>query len=184
MPVFYRRFFEAHTIQVNDLLFELNNVDSFKIISKKISKTNFLAWAVLRHSIPPYLKNDNTSSLPFCFASSPTLKIDEKVFDVLEKKSKDFYALFIRTKAQYPNNSENLKREFKLTDVQLEQVFSLPYLVSIESYAKAFQYKVLNNILYTNTKLYKIGYTTDDRCSFSKTELEILNHLFFSCNYT
>ena len=162
-PVFYREFFEANIIQVNDLLFELNNVDSFNIISKKINKTNFLVWIGLRYSIPPDLKHNNTSSLPFCFASSPSLKIDEKVFDVLEKKSKDFYVLFISTKVQCPNNSENQKREFKLTYVQLEHVFSLHHVASIESYVKAFQYKVLNNILCTNTKLCKIGYTTDAR---------------------
>ena len=53
-----------------------------------------------------------------------------------------------------------------------------------EAYVKAFQYKVLNLILYTNTKLYKIGYTSDDKCSFCESEPETLLHLFFNCVYS
>ena len=63
-----------------------------------------------------------------------------------------------------------------------------PYLkvpiVCSEAYVKAFQYKVLNFILYTNTKLYKIGYITDDKCSFCKFEPETLLHLLFNCVYS
>ena len=35
-PVFYKNFFESGIIYVNDLLFHLNNTDSFNIISKKL----------------------------------------------------------------------------------------------------------------------------------------------------
>lgn len=40
----------------------------------------------------------------------------------------------------------------------------------VEAYVKACQYKVLNHILYTNTKLYKLGFTEDERCSFCQSE--------------
>ena len=56
--------------------------------------------------------------------------------------------------------------------------------VCSESYVKAFQYKVLNSILYTNTKLCKIGFITDDKCSFCKSEPETLKHLLFDCVYS
>ena len=49
---------------------------------------------------------------------------------------------------------------------------------------KAFQYKVLNSILYTNAKLFKIGYTAEEKCTFSKSESETLIHLFFNCVYS
>ena len=48
---------------------------------------------------------------------------------------------------------------------------------------KAFQYKVLNSILFTDTKLFKIGYIPDDKCSFCKSEQEILSHVFFNCRH-
>ena len=90
----------------------------------------------------------------------------------------------IKIKAEFPNNSKILKNEFNLTDVQLEQLFILPHTVAFEPYLKAFQYKILNSILYTNTKLYKIGFISDDRCSFCKLEPETMNHLFFNCRHS
>ena len=56
-------------------------------------------------------------------------------------------------------------------------------IVCFESYSKAFQCKVLNSILYTNVKLFKIGYIADDKCTFSKSESETLIHLFFNYVY-
>ena len=88
-PVFYKNFFEAGITYVNDLLFHLNNTDSFNIISKKISGTNVLIWAGLRHSVPSHLKTTicTSSTTPLSF------RIDNKDFDALKKKSKDYYLL-------------------------------------------------------------------------------------------
>ena len=55
-----------------------------------------------------------------------------------------------------------------------ENFFLLPYSAAFESYVKAFQYKVLNNTLCTNKKLFKIGYRSDDVCTFCKAEQETL----------
>ena len=52
-----------------------------------------------------------------------------------------------------------------------------------ESYVKGFQFKVINSILYTNSKLYKIGFKTDDLCSFCKAESETLHHLLYQCPF-
>ena len=49
---------------------------------------------------------------------------------------------------------------------------------------KAFQYKFLNSILYTNVKLCKIGCFADDKCTFCKSESETLIHFFFNCLYS
>ena len=64
--------------------------------------------------------------------------------------------------------TRKLQIEFNFTSAQLQQIFNLPHQVALEPYVKAFQYKVLNFILYTNTKLHKIGYITDDKCTFCK----------------
>ena len=138
LPIFYNGFFDSDVIYVKDLLFEMSTTDSFNIVSKKIVKTNFLVSAGLRHSIPSHLKTNNTAAN---LLDSPSVMIGNKVFDVLEKKAKDYYALFINTKAQYPNNVQKLKYEFSLTDNQLGEVFKLPHNVSSEPYIRAFQYK-------------------------------------------
>ena len=111
----------------------------------------------------------------------PSFKHNGNVFDIMKYKSKDYYCLIISNKAQLPNNAHKLKQEFELSEGDLELVYALPHTVALEPYVKAFQYKVLNSILYTNTKLYKIGYTEQDKCTFCNTEPETLHHFFFHC---
>ena len=114
----------------------------------------------------------------------PSLIIENSVFDILMKKSKDYYTMLITKKAQFSNNSLVLKRDFNLNEDQLTKVFLLLHIVCSEAHVKAFQYKVLNFILYTNTKLHKIGSITDDKCSFCKSKPETLLHLLFNCVYS
>ena len=144
-------FFESAIIYVNDLLFGLNNKDTYNVILNIINKTNFLVWAGLRHAIPSHLKTNSNPVLE----TSHSLKINNEVFDVLEKTSKHYYTLLISTKAKFPNNAQVLKRDFNLNEEQLKKVVILPHTVSSEPYVRAFQYKVLNSILFINTKLFK-----------------------------
>ena len=163
---------------MHDLLFHLNNTDSFKIIENKINKTGFLICTGLRHSVPKHLKESNVQSTSLC-----SFIIEDNVFDLTKKKekSKHFYSLLLNKKAQLPNMARKLQNEFNFKSAKLQQMFKLPHQVALEPYVKGFQYKVLNFILYTNTKLHKIGYSTDDKCTFCKLEREPLYHLFFSC---
>ena len=79
--------FEQDVIFVNDLLFELDTTNSFTIVSNKISKINYLIWAGLRHSVPKHLKNSNCLRSEICLM----LTIDKKEFEILEKKSTNYY---------------------------------------------------------------------------------------------
>ena len=82
-------------------------------------------------------------------------------------------------KAQLPNNAKKLTQSFNLTEEELKLAFALPHKIVYEPYVKAFQYKILNSILYTNKKLFKIGYSEHDKCTFCDNESETLDHLFF-----
>ena len=157
-PVFYKNYFESGVVFVHDLLLHLNNTDSFKIIENKIYKTNLLIWTGLRHSVPKYLKESNVQLIPLC-----SFNIEDSAFDVTKKKSKHSYSLLLNKKAQLPNMARKLQNDFNFTSEQLQQMFNLPHQVALEPYMKGFQYKVLNFIFYTNSKLHKIGYSTDDK---------------------
>ena len=184
-PILYKHFFESGFINVTDLRFNLNTTESYNINSNKLKKVNFLVWAGLRHAIPSHLHEFKLEAdINTSLATSPSLIIKNNVFDIMIKESKDYYALLISKKAQYPNVSLVLKRGFNLTEDQLEKVFLLPHTVCSEPYVKASQYKVLNSILYTNTKLYKIGYIADDKCSFFNFEPETPKHVLFDCVYS
>ena len=79
---------------------------------------------------------------------------------------------------------KKLTQSFNLTEEELKLVFILPYKIVYEPYVKAFQYKILNLILYTNKKLFKIGDSEHDRCTSCDNGLETLDHLFFYCCFS
>ena len=60
----------------------------------------------------------------------------------------------------------------------------LPRQVTIESSLRSFQYKILNNILYLNEKLFKFKIADSPLCSLCKTENESMLHLFCECAVT
>ena len=73
-------------------------------------------------------------------------------------------------------NIEKLKHDFNLSDNHLKLTFTLPHLTTQEPFVKSFQYKVLNSILYTNTKRFKIGYLEHDKCTVCKSDPETLQN--------
>ena len=142
-PVYFKNYYESGIVCVNDLLVNISTNDSFDYFANQIRKINILQWwAGLRHSIPDLLKGDYTSP-PL---TSPSFLIHNNIFDVTKKKSKDFYLLLVTEKAQPPNISK-WKSYFNLSVDNLREFFLLRYSVVLESYVKAFQYKMLHNIL-------------------------------------
>ena len=184
--VYYSQYFRSGIISVNDLHFDIDNLASFnRIAAKEIDVSNFLTWTGLRNSVPPNLRQLHSSSTVDSRSTvKPSFKHSKCVFDVTKTKSKHYYSLLIGAKARLPNNSINLKREFNLTEEQLGKFYLLPHTVTSEPYLKVFQYKVLNSILNTNDKLYKIGYTENCYCSFCNYENETLYHLMFYCPHS
>jgi len=66
-------------------------IDSYNYFLNKIDKSNFLQWAGLPHSIPSHLKEISLDT-PII---SPSLIIENKIFDIKDKKSKDYYSLLV-----------------------------------------------------------------------------------------
>ena len=122
-------------------------------------------------------KQNQCSSLSSTILSFFTGNGDE-VFCVSTKKSRDYYSLLISKKAKLPNAITFLHRDFNLSEKQLQQAFLLPHKVALEPYVRAFQY------LYTNKKLYKIGFISHKDCTFCKSESETLIHLLYHCPFS
>ena len=131
----------------------------------------------MRHSVPFNLRNLG----PVRIDVSPSFKIDNGLFDATKKKSKDYYPLLVLKKARLPNYAQKLKCEFNLSDEELKKAFLLPHSVAFEPYVKAFQFKVLNSILNTNSKLCKIGFIADNLCSSCKHGCDVEMYFFCSC---
>jgi len=82
--------------------------------------------------------------------------INNNVFYISKKRSKHSYSLLMSEKAQF-SSAVNA-----LTNHEVIYIY----------------------LLFTNTKLYKIGFRTCNKFSFCKTDLETLHHLLYSCPYS
>ena len=87
-------------------------------------------------------------------------------------------------KAELPNNAKELTQSLNLTEEELKLASALPHKIVYQPYVKAFQYKILNSILYTNKKLFKIGNSEHDKCTVCDNEPETLEHLLFYCCFS
>ena len=63
-------------------------------------------------------------------------------------------------------------------------VYLLPQKTTIESRICIFQFKILNNILCLNNRLYKFGYVDCPICSLCYYETETMTYLFCHCSKT
>ena len=53
-----KRIYYQNYVNVSDLMFALNNIDSFNSAKgMRLKDTNYLTWTAIRCSVPKYLKN-------------------------------------------------------------------------------------------------------------------------------
>ena len=81
----------------------------------------------------------------------------------------------------HPTSQAHLLRKLNLQDVNWQTVYMLPRYCTIDSHTRIFQYKILNNILFVNNRLFKMNIVNSELCSFCETEPETIIHLLCSC---
>ena len=72
-----------------------------------------------------------------------------------------------------------LKEDFDLDDMTVSKAFLNLKTVSSETFMRSFQFKFLNDIIYTNVRLAKIGYVPEDICTFCEVDSETVLHLCY-----
>ena len=70
------------------------------------------------------------------------------------------------------------------SNIEWSLVYTLPRKVTIDTSARSFQYKILNNILYLNNRLYKMTITENSLCSLCGNDSETILHFFCHCSIT
>ena len=71
---------------------------------------------------------------------------------------------------------------FQEPDLNWKEIYLLSRKISLDCYVRSFQYKVLNNVLYLNKKLFIFGRSSSPLCSFFKNFDKTIFHLFYECD--
>ena len=62
-------------------------------------------------------------------------------------------------------------------------IYRIPRIAAFETKIHIFQYKLLNNVLYLNKKLFHFGITSHSKCPFCELYDETPHHIFYECTY-
>ena len=118
----------------------------------------------------PHPFNENTFLLP----------VKGDIVDLLSTSSKTLYKGFCSHKATTPTAQARLNTEYPNLSVEWKKIYSLSFNATLDTKLRVFQYKILNRILYTNSKLFAFSIVDSPLCTFCKKE-ESLEHLLFYC---
>ena len=119
-----------------------------------MANTNFLIWSGLRSAIPTHLK---ASDLNESGQGLLGFHCDKSYLNPELCKSKHFYQILVKRKAKFSRGCIKLKTDFCLDDSTIEKAFLIVKSIISEAFNRSFQSKILNDILYTNSRLAKIG---------------------------
>ena len=97
--------------------------------------------------------------------------------------TKNIYKLKIKTKSEPPTSETFFRYKYGVQPDEFKEYYSVPFLTTIYTKLRSFQFKISHNILFTNEKLFRIGLKQTDKCNLCKETTETLSHLFVECKY-
>ena len=173
-PVFYVSWYRKGVTKIYHLLNKNGNFLSRSNFQRKYGlAVDFLTYNGLLSAIPNLWKKSILNSKPLNNSGEHNLS-SENVTAKIERK------MFV-LKMLKPPNVERILAEQNLT---VKAIYELPFKVTMENKLRCFQYKVVHNILPTNSKLYKMKLRTSPSCDRCNHPHENLFHLLYECPST
>lgn len=92
------------------------------------------------------------------------LNIDNSETDLSKVSSRLLHNAFKKRKQVPPSAQKEMNEKFPKLQVGWKEIYSLPFVVTIETKIREFQYKILNNIVFTNEKLFRLKMIDSPLC--------------------
>ena len=96
--------------------------------------------------------------------------------------SKAVYRSIIKEMIVSPTSETFFKNNFDFASENFEQIYCIPFNVTIFTKLRSSQFKINHNNLCTNYKLHKVKLSDTQMCTFCNDEIETLLHIFIECN--
>ena len=112
------------------------------------------------------------------------LRIKGELVDLTSTTSKLLYKEFCSHKATPPTAQAKLEDKHPNCSFNWKKIYSLAFSVTLDTKLRAFQYKLLNRIVFTNDKLFRFNIVESPLCTFCTVDEESLEHLLFFCEVT
>ena len=154
----------------------------FDLQSKNIQPRNFLSWYGLIDAIPANWKKElKSKAIPHTPPFDPQdyyLLLNSVKVSLSEMDTKTLYEAHVSDLRETPTAQLRYNEMLHDSELMQNKIYSLPFQVALDTYTRDFQYKILNRILFTNSKLFKLKLVESPLCSFCDKNEETLEHLF------
>ena len=110
---------------------------------------------------------------------------DDDVKNITCVSSKSIYSALVKGVQLPPTAQSKFDSFYNISNIlDWKNIYQLPGRVTLDTRTRAFQYKILNRILYTNSILYKMKLVPSLLCTYCGDHEETLDHLLVKCVYT
>ena len=176
-------------VKIGDLLSNtVKFLQSSKVLTANLSPTQYFKLIGVADAIPIVwrfiIRHQSQTSQRFYssfLGDKVYIQLDETEIDLSKVTSKLLYNKF-KTKKQTPPSAQNkMKNKYPQLVVDWKKIYSLPFTVTVKTIIREFQCKILNDIVYTNDKLFRFKMIESPLCTFCQREDESLEHLLFHC---
>ena len=175
-----RGFYYIRDLLTEDLLFTWENA---KIMG--FQDCEHFQWFSIINCIPSQWKkklgkmgNPVSSSSQF---DVTTIFINNQQREIGKIKQKTIYWDIVKCKIEPPTSQKTMEKRLNKPNINWEQVYDRIYRTTINTYMRAFQYKLINNILFLNRDLFRFKLVNSPLCSFCKSSMETADHIFAEC---
>ena len=145
----------------------------------------FYKWFQLLHAISnswkKIIKITNDSCTNIVHPDHHLVK-NNRIVALEKRPSKEIYSLLISQNRSAPSSQQYFKTLFSRLNFDWELIYLLPRILTKNTSLRAFQYRILNNFLYLNNKLFQFRVSTISLCSYCNQHDETVEHLFSTCN--
>ena len=125
--------------------------------------------------IPELEEAMHTQGLLLCTRMVPVDKLTSKTLSDMR----------LRIAGHIPTAQTTLQTKFPNVGADDWKSIYLSYRKATKNaYARSFQYKVLNNVLYLNKRLALFGLASTSNCSFCGRSDETIDHIFVECSFS
>ena len=132
-------------------------------------------WKNLLNTANVNLRQQQNRKLEF------PLQLGDDVVNLPLLISKKLYWQLVSHARVSPTSMHKYNTLFPNHIIKWDQIFSIPFKVTLDVRTRCFQFNLLHRIVYTNNLLYKMNFTDSNLCSFCEEAEESLEHLFFEC---
>ncbi len=181
-PIFYKKCHNSGMTYIKDILKENNRFLSYpEVVTKFGNVISFIEYYGILESIPHTWKriirnaqvNPNDGSVTFFEHFKKKLRCTSAIYDYL-------------IDSPYLVNEQKIKWENCLQKPMDNKLFCSLFedikRITLCTKLRSFQYRLLNNAVLTNKRLFKMKEVDTEYCTFCNTQIETVAHVLWECN--